>query len=220
MINNLEYIKDSKGNIKSAVIRTSKGVDFSGLEELSKTLEHTIYLIPKDVIVEFNGNGWLVFASGVDTKNIWQFIKGWAMPYECFRNGFPFPVNMKEMWKSEKGIEEVSVEELRWNLKLPWWSTDEEIPYNLTPDDVLKDVNLFLDHKKRVENSDVKYPLLLVQTKQNRWLIYDGVHRFVRQILEGKQTVLCQKFGIDEMDKYIPDSHKELFVEWLDLEYQ
>jgi hypothetical protein len=219
MINNLKYIKDSKGNVKSAVIRTSKGVDFSELEELSINLEHTIYLIPNDVIVEFNSNSWIVSAKG-DTKNIWQFVNGWPMPYECFINGFPFPVNMEEMWKSEKRIEEVSVEELRWNLKFPWWSTDEEIPYNLTPDDVLKDVNLFLDHKKRVENSDVKYPLLLVQTKQNRWLIYDGVHRFVRQILEGKQTVLCQKFSIDEMDKYIPDSHKELFVEWLDLEYK
>lgn len=214
----MEYVKNNEGQNKAILVRKNEE-DFDILEELSLKINTKVYLVPETTEVSLDENGWIVSAKG-DTKNIWQFIKGWPMPYECFVNGFPFPVKMEEMWKSEREIEEVPVEELRWNLKLPWWSTDEEIPYNLTPDEVLHDINLYLDHRNRVENSEIKYPLLLVQTKQNRWLIYDGVHRFVRLILDGKQSVSCQKFGIDEMEKYIPDSHKELFREWLDLEYK
>ena len=215
----MEYVKNNHGVNKSALVRFSEEQDFDLLEKKSLEEDLKIYLIPENTEVLCDDNGWIISAKG-DVKNIWQFIKGWSMPYECSVNGFPFPVKMEEMWKSRKEVAEVSVEELRWNLKFLWWSTDEEIPYNLTPEDVLKDVNLYLDHRERIDNSDTKYPLLLVQTKQGRWLIYDGVHRFVRQILESKDIVLCQKFLINEMERYIPESHKQLFREWCNVEYQ
>lgn len=215
----MEYIKNNRGLDKTILVRKNEGKDLETLKKLSLDKDIKVYLLPEDTNVDCNKDGWIVSAKG-DINNIWQFIKGWAMPYECFVNGFPFPVKMEEMWRSDKEIEEFPIEKLEWNLELPWWSTDEEIPYNLTPNEVLKDVNLYLDHKKRVENSDIKYPLLLIQTKQNRWLIYDGVHRFIRQILEGRQTVLCQKFLISEIGKYIPEGYKELFKEWCDLRYE
>jgi hypothetical protein len=82
------------------------------------------------------------------------------------------------------------------------------------------DINQYPNHKERIENAETKYPLLLIQTKQNRWLVYDGVHRFVKQILEGKEKVLCQKFSLNEIEEYIPENYINLFKEWLSLEYK
>lgn len=215
----MEYIKNNKGQIKTILVNTNEEKNLEKLEKLSLDTDTRIYIIPEHTEITLNEEGWLVSATG-DTSNIWQFIKGWAMPYDCFVNGFPFPVNMEDMWKSDKEIENVSIEDLRWNLEFPWWSTDEKIPYNLAPNKVLKNINSYLEHKNRIENSDIQYPLLLIQTKQNRWLIYDGVHRFVKQIIEGKENVSCKKYIVNEMEEYIPDSHKELFKEWNNLIYQ
>lgn len=214
----MKYIKDKEGELKTIIVRTSEKKDLDALEKLSSESNAKVYLIPDETEYNLDENGWLVSVTG-NTEGVWQFIKGWPMPYETFVNGFPFPVKMEEMWKSDKRVEEVRIDELRWNLKIPWWSTDDIISYNLTPEEVLNDINIYPDHKDRIENSDIKYPLLLVQTKQDRWLIYDGVHRFVRQILEGKQSVFCQKFKIDEMEEYVRESHLELFNEWEKLEY-
>lgn len=218
MEDNLTYIKSKKGEIKSAFIDSNKP-DFSKLKQLSKELGYIIYSVPEETEVEFNNDGWLVKATG-NSKDIWQFIKGWAMPYDCFINGFPFPVKMEQMWNSDKSVKQVDVEELKWNLKFPWWNTEEDIPYNLRPEDVMLDINKYFYHKEKIERSEIKYPLLLVQTKQNRWLIYDGVHRFVKQILEGEDKVFCQKFSLSEIKEYIPEDYQKLFDEWLNLEYK
>ena len=218
MQENLTYIKNKKGETKSAFI-ISDNPNLSKLQQLSKEFGHIIYSIPKETEVKFNDNGLLIKAS-VKEKNIWQFLKGWAMPYECFVNGFPFPVNMEEMWNSNVKVEEVDIEELNWNLTLPWCNTDENKYYNLKPEDVMLDINKYPNHKERIENAETKYPLLLIQTKQNRWLVYDGVHRFVKQILEGKEKVLSQKFSLNEIEEYIPEDYINLFKEWLSLEYK
>jgi hypothetical protein len=124
------------------------------------------------------------------------------------------------MWKSDREVEEVGIGELKWDLKFPWWNTEEDTPYNLKPEEIISDINKYFYHKEKIDNCDIKYPILLVQTKQNRWLIYDSVHRFVRQIIVGKNKVSCQKFSLDAMEEFIPESHKELFQEWLNLEYK
>jgi hypothetical protein len=216
----LKYIKDKDGNIKYATVDLTDSTDLNELEAISKNTHYPIYAIPDGVSVDFNDDGWLVGASGLNIKDIWQFVKGWPMPYECFVNGFPFPVKMEDMWESDTKVEEIDVEELKWNLEFPWWSTDEEIPYNLEPQTVFEDIDMYPNHRERINNSETKYPLLLVQTKQNRWLIYDGVHRFVKQLLEGKKTVNVQKFNIQDMDKYIYDTDRKRFEEWKRLEYK
>ncbi len=215
----MEYVRDTKESIKTILVQESENLDFQALKQLSIYSGEKVYLLPEGATVELDVNGWLVSANG-DLGNTWQFIKGWAMPYDCFLNGFPFPINIEQIWKSKKFIEPVPIEELIWNLELPWWNTDEKSPYNLAPQDVIKNLDLYKEHKERIENADVQYPLLLIQTKQDRWLIYDGVHRFVKEILNGKKTIVCQKFNIDEMGEYIPDSHKSLFREWSSLKYQ
>ena len=216
----LKYVKDQDGNVKYATVDLTDSTDFNELEALSEGINYTIYLIPEDVQTEFNNDGWLVNAKGVNTKNIWQFVNGWAMPYECFVNGFPFPVKMEDMWESDTKVEEMNVEELEWVLDIPWWTTDEIIAYNLKPKTVLENIDMYPNHRERIYNSDTQYPLLLERTKQNRWLIYDGVHRFVKQLIEGNKTVTVQKFSMEDMDKYIYDVDRERFEEWKRLEYR
>lgn len=211
------YIKNKEGEIKSVFFVSDKP-DLVKMRQLSTSFRYIIYSIPVGTEVEFNDDGWLIGAQG-NEKNIWQFLNGWAMPFECFVNGFPFPLKMGEIWKSDKKVEEIATEELVWNLKYPWWNTDNNSYYNLKPEDFVSDVNKYPYHKEKMDNADDKYPLLLVKTKQNRWLIYDGVHRFVKQILKGKEKVLCQKFTFDEIKEYLPEEYTKLFEEWLDLEY-
>lgn len=127
---------------------------------------------------------------------------------------------MEQMWDSSKEVEEINVKELKWNLELPWWTTDGKLPYNLTPKEVLDQIDKYPGHKERIFKSEIKYPLLIVKTKQDRWLIYDGAHRFVRQLLEGKESVLVKKFSIEDMSEYIHDTHKERFKEWKRGEYK
>jgi hypothetical protein len=215
----MEYIKNNKGINKTILVKDSEENDLRVLEDLSLDTDIKVYLVPESTEVVLNEDGWIVSTKG-DRKNIWQFIKGWAMPYECAVNSFPFAFKMKEMWDSDKETQEVNIDQLKWNLEFPWWETYEGVPYNLSPKEVLADIDKYPIHKDRINNADMSYPLILVQTKQNRWLIFDGMHRFLKEILDGKKTVSCQKFTIKEMEEYIPDSHMKYFKEWVDLEYK
>lgn len=209
------YIRNLKGEVTAGVItRNSEHIDFNSLKDLSNTLGYTIYSVPRGVELEFSERGLLIRATGEGHDQVWQFIKGWPMPYECFINGFPFPVEMEQMWKSPKEVEDVDVSELEWNLDYPWWTIDKIAPYNLKPRDVLNHIESFPAHKRRIENSELKYPLLLVETKQNRWLIYDGAHRFLKALLKGDNTIKVQRFSIDEIEEYVKAEDKEMFTLW------
>jgi hypothetical protein len=215
----MEYIKDKNGINKTILVKDTEEKDLRVLEDLSLDTDIKVYLVPESTEVILNDDGWIVSAKG-DIKNIWQFIKGWSMPYECSVNSFPFAFKMPEMWDSNKQIEDVHIDELKWNLEFPWWETYEGVRYNLRPKEVLNNLDKYPIHKDRINNADISYPLLLVQTKQDRWLIFDGMHRYLKQILDGKSTVQCQKFTIDEMNDYIADTHREFFEEWVELEYK
>jgi hypothetical protein len=215
----MEYIKNNQGINKTILVRENEGYDFKQLEDLSLDTGTKVYFIPQFTEVSLNEDGWIVSAKG-DKKNIWQFIEGWSMPYECFVNGFPFAFKMKKMWNSDKEIEKVSINDLIWNLQFPWWKKGDEVGYNLSPREVVNNIDMYPAHRDRIYNADMNHPLLLIQTKQNRWLIFDGVHRFIKQVLNKEKTVSCQKFTIKEMEEYIPDSHMGYFKEWVDLEYR
>lgn len=214
----MKYVRDNANQTKTILVGSEEGISKKELKELSLQAKAKVYLIPEDTKVNLNNNGWLISASG-EVSEIWQFILGWPMPYDCFINGFPFPAEMEELWRSSKPIENVSVDELSWNLDYPWWNKNTTTVYDLTPATVMKDQSRFVQHQNRIQNSDSRFPLSLVETKQGRWLIYDGMHRFVKQLLDGESKFLCQKFSIKEIEKYLPDSHKTLFREWSDIVY-
>lgn len=213
-ITNLETKEEGLGTIKASIATDSLNHTQDQLKELSTTLGHTIYYLPGECTLIFDEKGRLVEATGNGAEQVWQYIDGWPMPYEAFTNGFPFPIKMEEAWKSDIEVEEVDIEELKWNLDIKWWTTDDVTPYNLKPIDVLNDIDSYPNHKKRTESSELKYPLLLIETKQNRWLIYDGAHRYLKAILQGDKKVKAQKFSIKEIEKYIHQNDLERFKEW------
>ena len=63
MQENLTYIKNKKGETKSAFI-ISDNPNLSKLQQLSKEFGHIIYSIPKETEVKFNDNGLLIKAIG------------------------------------------------------------------------------------------------------------------------------------------------------------
>jgi len=215
--NTVSINKNKTGKVVSVVVNHINS--FEEIENLSANFGYSIYVIPDNRKCVFNEDGWLVYVENNNFEGIWEIYNGWSMRYDCLVNGFPFPIKMKEIWYSDNPIEEIDVKELEWNLDYPWWSTDDEIPYNLKPKDFINNQSKYPLHIERTNSADTQYPLTLVQTKQNRCLIYDGVHRYVKQLLRDESKVKVKKFKIDEMKNYIADGYLKRFNEWIKLKY-
>jgi len=84
-------------------------------------------------------------------------------------------------------VTSVEIKELVWIFDLPLWGKDGE-SWNLTPWDIINRVPGSESQRKRVENVDLNFPIL-VYRKNNRWIVVDGVHRLVKMYLEDKSIV-------------------------------
>ena len=89
---------------------------------------------------------------------------------------------------------------LIWNFNLPLWGKDGE-SWNLTPWDVINKIPGSASQRKRVENVDMTYPILVIE-KNGKWLIIDGVHRLVRAYLDGQKMISAKIITQDLVDKY------------------
>jgi len=95
---------------------------------------------------------------------------------------------------------EFEIKDLIWNFDLPLWGKDGE-SWNLTPWDVINKAPGSTNQRKRVENVDMSYPILI--TKENeRWLIIDGVHRLAKAHLDNQQTIRAKIISKDLIEKY------------------
>lgn len=94
----------------------------------------------------------------------------------------------------------VEIKDLIWNFDLPLWGKDGE-SWNLTPWDVINEVPGSASQRKRVEEVDLNFPILVLK-KNGRWLIVDGVHRLVKRYMERQQTISAKIVTWDLIKKY------------------
>jgi disulfide oxidoreductase YuzD len=88
---------------------------------------------------------------------------------------------------------------------------------NIRPIDILNDLKnkKYKDEIQRINNSDIKYPII-VDTNYN---IIDGVHRYLKHILQHKKTIqvyifdktLLKKFIIGKRDDHFNLKMNDLF---------
>lgn len=104
----------------------------------------------------------------------------------------PFWRDNKKLWALDVPVEDMSVEELRWMMDVPFWE-DDEGNIVITPHEVVENMDRYPDHRDRIRNSDTSFALDVMKNKQGKWLTLDGLHRLVKLILEGKTEVRVRK---------------------------
>jgi hypothetical protein len=114
------------------------------------------------------------------------------LPAIIKENGFDFHWEEKKVWALAVPSEDISLQELDWILDLPFWS-DGTAPYDLTAREVILHPDDHPEHTQRVYECDTKYPIDIMENSKGKWLILDGLHRLVKLIMEGRDTVIVRK---------------------------
>lgn len=102
-------------------------------------------------------------------------------------NGFGFEWDNKKVWDLDLPVEEVGIEELEWILDVPIWD-EGEIPRN-----IMENMDNFPEHRDRIINADISFPIDIMLNNQNRWLTIDGLHRYVKLVLEGERRMKVRR---------------------------
>jgi len=105
--------------------------------------------------------------------------------------GFDFSWDEKKVWGLDFPTEEISIEDLTWHFDVPFWSKLDGY-YNLRPRQVLKHPKQHKEEYERTMHSDTTHPIDIMFWR-GRWLILDGLHRLLKQAIEGKQVVQVRK---------------------------
>ena len=85
-------------------------------------------------------------------------------------------------------VTEISLDELRWQLDLPWWRTEQtDAAFSITPNEVRGDHTRFARHWRRTLDADVNFPLHLLQ--RDRLIMLDGMHRLLKADLQARRWI-------------------------------
>ena len=85
-------------------------------------------------------------------------------------------------------IIDMPVSDLLWHFDMPIWAKDETDDWNLTPWEVIEGNPNTMVHRKRVDQADIQYPILVTNYK-SKLVILDGVHRLVKIYENGSKVV-------------------------------
>ena len=91
------------------------------------------------------------------------------------------------MWKLDYPSQAIDIKELEWHFSVPFWDW-ENGNYNLTPNQVMNDKAKYKEQYDRIMNSDIKYPIDIMENK-GKYVILDGLHRLAKCNLLGHQKV-------------------------------
>ena|SRR5260221_14790209 len=106
--------------------------------------------------------------------------------------GFDFHWDSAKVWKLDLPIIDMDINELIWHFDIPFWEKEDTDDYNLTPWQVIKKEKGTIQHRKKIEKADIKYPIDIMENK-GRWLILDGLHRLVKAYECGLKSVKVRK---------------------------
>jgi len=89
----------------------------------------------------------------------------------------------------------LNLDDLKFNLEYNSWANQ------VRPIDVLNDMNnkKYKQEALRIKNADTKYPIIV----DSNYFILDGVHRYIKHIIENKKTIQVYIFDKKLMKKFI-----------------
>jgi len=114
------------------------------------------------------------------------------MPAIIKEVGFDFSWDEQKVWALDAPTEEMPINELAWHFDIPFiWSKPDGY-YDVKPSEVISHPEQYLEEYERTMQADTAYPIDIMYWKK-RWLILDGLHRLMRQAIEGKEVVKVRK---------------------------
>jgi hypothetical protein len=118
--------------------------------------------------------------------------------------GFDFSWDNNKVWGLDIPVTEMAVQDLIWHFDIPFLCDKEGI-YNLTPNEVLSNPNVYGSEYKRVVAADMNYPIDIMRNK-NRWLILDGLHRLMKASMSGLDNVNVRIVPIERIPEIRVDT--------------
>ncbi len=105
---------------------------------------------------------------------------------------FDFSWDERKVWELDVPIEEMPIEELTWHFDVPFICSKPDGYYDVNPRDVIEHPDQHSEEYERTMLSDTNYPIDIMFWKK-RWLILDGLHRLMKQAIEGNTIVQVRK---------------------------
>lgn len=106
--------------------------------------------------------------------------------------GFDFSWDERKVWELDVPAEEMSIDELTWHFDVPFiWSKPDGY-YDVNPREVIEDPDHYPEEYERTMHADANYPIDIMFWRQ-RWLILDGLHRLMKQAIQGKEVIQVRK---------------------------
>lgn len=103
-------------------------------------------------------------------------------------NGLSFFVNDIGFRDEDLPIQDIHINDLTWHFDMPVWERDETDDWNLTPWEVIRNFKGTSEHRKKIEEADTAYPIILSKYK-DKLIILDGIHRLVKVYESGGKII-------------------------------
>lgn len=88
-------------------------------------------------------------------------------------------------------VEELPVSTLEWNMEEKAWGNGKEI----SPAEVLEKPSKYKEHMERIEEAELKYPILVYKNK-----LIDGYHRLAKAVSQDKKNIKVKIINDKQMD--------------------
>ena len=116
---------------------------------------------------------------------------------------FPFKWHEKDVWKIDAPVTEIELSQIDWLLDVDWFGTDE---HPLTPNEVMDNPELDVEHYKRIENADLSYPIDLgMNSRVDKLVPFDGLHRMCKAKILGMKKMRCRIIPKEKVIQYNVD---------------
>ncbi|MFD2177169.1 hypothetical protein [Veronia pacifica] len=120
------------------------------------------------------------------------------IPKELEKFILPFNWDVKKVWELPAPIEDAEMSVFEFMFDLPFWSSrpNAGMLFDISPNEVLENMNLYPHQKDRVENADIQYPIDLI-FENGTYYILDGLHRLARHKLMGNKTIKARRHKLE-----------------------
>lgn len=115
--------------------------------------------------------------------------------------GYP-PGNWDErkIWNIELPISEMDTDNFLWHLDIPYWTSDDGKEFVITARDLIKKTPNSTKEQNRVVRADLNFPIDVIHYR-GRWVILDGVHRFIKSYIQGVEKVSVRVFPKERLSE-------------------
>ena len=108
--------------------------------------------------------------------------------------GFDIYVDTSKLRDLPLSIQQMNINDLIWCFDFPVWEKDGTDDWNLTPWEVIKSDVGTVEHRKKVDEVDMQYPIVIIPNK-DKWVVLDGIHRLVKAYELGNKTIKVKKLS-------------------------